>query len=90
MTAGILPSFERANMNKAAILDNGQKRLLRLIADGSEMNGWTPVSSQVFPLIEKMPQDLVEFEHVGNDGHGRVRLTPDGKEIIKAMSRLGV
>jgi hypothetical protein len=69
-------------------LDGGQKHLLRLVAQGVGVDGWTPVSAPVFPLMEKVPQALIELERVGDEGRGRVRLTVEGQGIIDAMAWL--
>lgn len=75
-------------MSEATKLDGGQKHLLRLVAQGSDADGWTPVSKPVFPLMEKVPKALVELERVGDEGRGRVRLTTEGKGVINAMAWL--
>ena len=75
--------------SKATKLEGGQKHLLRLVVQGGGADGWTSVSAPVFPLMEKMPQALVELERVGNEGRGRVRLTQEGEEVFNAMAWLG-
>ena len=69
-------------------LDQGDKHFLRLIVQGRKPDGWTPVSSVVYPLVEKMPKELVELEQVGSDGAGRVQLTQQGQDIFDAMAWL--
>jgi hypothetical protein len=69
-------------------LDAGQKHLLRLVAEGADAEGWAPVSKPVFPLVEKLPGKLVELEAVGDEGRGRVRLTPAGESLLDAMAWL--
>ena len=76
-------------MNEATKLDGGQKHLLRLIVQGAGADGWAPVSAPVFPLMEKVPQALIELERVGDEGRGRVRLTTEGDGVINAMAWLG-
>ncbi len=70
-------------------LDAGQKHLLRLVAQDSDAEGWTPVSKPVFPLINKtIPKELVDLESVGDEGRGRARLTDAGKNLLDAMAWL--
>lgn len=67
-------------------LDAGQKHLLRLVAKEQESpDGWAKVSKAVYPLMAKMPGELVELHQV-SDGGGRARLTPAGQEVINAMA----
>lgn len=73
-------------MTEAIKLDSGQKHLLRLVVDGTDADGWTPVSKPVFPLMERMPPALVELERVGDEGRGRVRLTAEGQKVIDSMA----
>ena len=75
-------------MSDAIKLDSGQKHFLRLIVKGANDDGWAKVSKPVFQLMEKMPSALVELERIGDDGGGRVRLTPQGLGIIDAMAWL--
>ena len=72
-------------MSNTVKLSAGQKHLLRLAFEGIEADGWAPVSAQVYPLMEKMPNDLVVLERVGDEGWGRMRLTPLGNNIIDAF-----
>lgn len=69
-------------------LDAGQKHLLRLVMNGADAEGWAPVSKPVFPLVEKMPRELVELEVVGDEGRGRARLTTEGENLMTAMEWL--
>ena len=69
-------------------LDAGQKHLLNLVVKGADSEGWAPVSAPVFPLIEKMPRELVELEAVGDEGRGRARLTEAGANLMNAMAWL--
>lgn len=69
-------------------LNDGQKNLLRLVVKGADADGWAPVSRQVYPLVAGMPRELVNLEPVGDEGRGRVRLTPAGQGVIDAMAWL--
>ena len=75
--------------NDAIKLSTGQKHLLRLIVKDADLEGWAPVSEPVF-LVAKasLPPELVEFEHLGKEGRGRVRLTQLGSNIVDAMAWL--
>lgn len=70
-------------------LNSGQKHLLRLVVEGAKDDGWTPVSAPVYPLMERMPADLIVLERVGDEGRGRVKLTDEGQSVIDAMAWLG-
>lgn len=72
----------------ATKLDAGQKHLLRLVVEGADAEGWAPVSKPVFPLVEKLPRELVELEQVGDEGRGRARLTEEGAGLMSAMAWL--
>jgi hypothetical protein len=76
-------------------LTSGEMNILRLIQKGADAEGWAPVSRIVSKLftsdempISPMPRDLCEFEHVGDDGAGRARLTDAGKNLLAAMAWL--
>ena len=69
-------------------LDAGQKHMLRLIVKGMGADGWAPVSKPVFQLLDGLPSELVQFEAVGSDGAGRIRLTDKGRHVIYAMDFL--
>ena len=75
-------------MIDAVKLDAGQKHLMRLLVQGADLEGWAPVSAQVFPLMEKLPSALVVLERVGDDGLGRACLTTRGASVIDAMAWL--
>ena len=69
-------------------LDGGEKNFLRLIAKGQQCHdGWAPVSKVLYPLVQKMPSELVEH-HQAEDGKGRARLTQHGEAIVEAMDWL--
>jgi hypothetical protein len=68
-------------------LKHEHKHILSLIARDAATDGWATVSSQLYPVIStSMPNELVEFEVVGDAG--RVRLTKEGTNIIEAMAWL--
>jgi len=70
-------------------LDAGQKHILKLIARDADGEGWTPVSSQIFPLLQTtFPAALFELESVGDEGRGRARLTSVGQSVLDAMAWL--
>jgi hypothetical protein len=63
-------------------LSDNQLHLLRLCAKGMKENdGWAKVSAMVWPLIEKLPGDLIEIMP-GLDGSGLARLTDRGDAVI--------
>lgn len=69
-------------------LDGGEKNFIRLIAKGQEQHGgWAKVSKPLYPLVQKMPAELVEHEQE-DEGRGRARLTPRGEAILDAMDWL--
>ncbi len=71
-----------------AKLDAGQKHMLTLIVKGADQEGWAPVSQAVFPLLQKIPAELIQTEAIGTDWRGRVRLTEKGQHLIYAMDFL--
>lgn len=75
-------------MTEIMKLDAGQKHLMQLIVQDADSDGWAPVSKPVFPLLEKMPQALIELVPVGDEGRGRVRLTAEGRNVLNARKWL--
>ena len=75
-------------MNGEMKLTSGEKNMLRLVAKGTAPDGWAPVSAPVVPMIEMLPGQLVEFQRVGDQGRGRVRLTAEGAAVLDAMAWL--
>lgn len=76
-------------------LDAGQKNILSLIRKGADADGWAPVSKAVAPMFgapkppwRGIPNELCEFELVGNTGAGRARLTEEGNNLLNAMKWL--
>lgn len=74
-------------------LTAGEKHVLRLIREGSDAEGWAPVSKIVSTLFtnEKlpsgpMPRALCEFEYVGEGG--RARLTTAGNALLDSLAWL--
>jgi|HubBroStandDraft_5_1064220.scaffolds.fasta_scaffold592327_2 hypothetical protein len=61
-------------------LDDGDKRLLRQIVDEMRSDGWARVSKVVWPVIEKLPDDLVE-KKPRDDGSAEVRVTDRGLAV---------
>lgn len=61
-------------------LDDGQKHLLRLALKDADADGWAKVSSIVWPLVSKLPDDLIEKRPSDTGGH--VRLTGRGKAVV--------
>ena len=61
-------------------LDAGQRHLLRLVAKGKGSDGWSKVSSAVWPLVKELPDDLVD--KVDSVEGGEVRLTPIGEAVL--------
>lgn len=61
-------------------LNDGDKHLLKLIANAPQIEGWSKVSKTVWPVIAKLPNELVE-KRPSNDG-GHVRLTDTGHTIL--------
>lgn len=69
-------------------LNAGEKHFIRLIAKNQqEQGGWASVSKQVYPIVQKMPPELVEHEPQEGGG-GRARLTPRGDSVLDAMNWL--
>lgn len=57
--------------------------LLRLCAKGAaENSGWAPVSATVFPLLSKLPRELIEINALP-DGRGLARPTEAGLTVLR-------
>lgn len=54
--------------------------LLRLIRKDADSDGWAKVSSVVWPLVQKLPEELVELRPSGDAGH--VKLTEAGNTVL--------
>lgn len=82
-------------MNDHRKLTAGEQHVLTLIRKGADSEGWAPVSKIVAGLFTNpkmaggpMPRELCEFEHVGNDGSGRARLTDAGRNLLESLAWL--
>lgn len=64
-------------------LEYGQKHLLYLIQRDIDAEGWTKVSSVVWPLVANLPPELIELRPSDDGGH--VRLTSEGGIVLKWM-----
>ena len=64
-------------MNK---LNHGDKHLLRLVRQGKDNEGWAKVSGVVWPLVQKLPSELVTIEAIGEGG--RAKLTDAGETVL--------
>jgi len=47
-------------------------------------DGWAVVSKVVWPLLNNMPDELIEKE-IGGDSYGRVRLTETGLKVVSYL-----
>lgn len=61
-------------------LDPKDRHLLSLIRKDKKPNGWTSVSKMVWPLMLKLPRELVELEEVGEGGIAK--LTETGETVL--------
>lgn len=70
-------------------LSAGDRRLLRMIKDERAADGWSVISRQVWPLMETLPDRLVELEP-SNDKRrgGTARLSTEGHAVVSAMEWL--
>ena len=67
-------------MNK---LTYNEKVLLVLIRKSQNHEGWAGVSSMMFPLVEKLPKELIELKT--NEAGGWVKLTEAGNTIVNYL-----
>lgn len=63
-------------------LSVGDKHLLKLILRDKDSEGWTKVSSTVWPYVSRLPSQLVELRK-HDDGGGQVKLTHDGEVVCE-------
>lgn len=68
-----------AKLVRKTLTDN-EKRLLRQIVNEGQSDGWARVSHVVLPLIEKLPEELIEKES-RNGGGAHVRVTERGLAV---------
>jgi hypothetical protein len=61
-------------------LDVNAKYLMKLCSRDADTDGWTPVSDQVWPLLDMVPDELME-KHAEASG-GKVRLTDKGVTVL--------
>lgn len=61
-------------------LDAGHRHLMNLAARDADSDGWTKVSEIVWPLVTKIPAELVELRPSDDGGH--VRLTERGHLVL--------
>jgi hypothetical protein len=61
-------------------LDHGTMHLLRLAAKDANADGWSKVSSVVWPVVQKVPDDLLEKEFI--EGNHYCRLTERGETVL--------
>lgn len=61
-------------------LNHGDKHLLRLVRQGKDAEGWAKVSSMVWPLVQKLPSELVTIE--ATETGGRAKLTAAGETVL--------
>lgn len=64
-------------------LDSGTLHILKLTAKDADADGWAKVSKLLWPLVARLPDDLVEKRPSALDGGGHIRLTSDGEAIVR-------
>lgn len=63
-------------------LPEKRRDLLNLInRSPADSDGWTTVSKLLWPIVQGMPEQLVEYKPVSDGGY--VRLTPTAKTILE-------
>ena len=60
-------------------LDSGNLHLLRLAMREADADGWAKVSRILWPVVAKLPDDLVEKRPEGDAGF--IRLTSGGNAV---------
>jgi len=63
-------------------VDANTKRILQLVAQDADEAQWAQVSEVVWPLVEKLPSELIERQRDEPNG-GRCRLTEAGKIVLR-------
>lgn len=66
----------------------GHRHLLRLVQRDAGSDGWKPVSSIVFPLMQAVPQDLLDLEQDAPGAGGRARLTEKARSLMELIERI--
>lgn len=67
-----------------ARLNDSTKNILALIARcTSDDEEWTNVAKIFMSSVADVPSELIELEGPDKDGRGRVRLTEEGKTVVK-------
>lgn len=61
-------------------LNDGELHMLRLAAKGAGPDGWAKVSKLVWPMVQRLPGDLVETREDGSGFY--VRLTEGGSAVV--------
>lgn len=92
MSTSNMDSIPTEERNSAHKLSSGHRNMLGLVRKGAGADGWAPVSKPIARLFTDtafpggpVPARLCEFEHVGEDGRGRARLTDEGNAVLDAM-----
>ncbi len=67
-------------------LTGGERHFMHLMQRDAAADGWTKVSKVLLPMVQKMPNALVEV--VATDDGGKARLTAKGNDIMEAMQWL--
>jgi len=65
-----------------AQLGVNERHLLRLASQGADEDGWATVSRIVWPLLAKVPEELLEREWLEGAEKGRCRLTDRGEAVL--------
>lgn len=63
-------------------LGPSERHLLRLAEKGAGEDGWAPVSNLIWPLLAKVPEELMEREWPEGAEKGRCRLTDRGEAVL--------
>lgn len=75
----MLPGIPKVNKQ----LSRGDKHLLRLVRQDQDAEGWAKVSLMVWPLMQKLPSELVTLESTALPGiGGRAKLTGAGETVL--------
>lgn len=69
-------------------LTHGEVRMLELVQQDSNWEGWTPISKVLYSLVDQLPKALVEIIPHGAEGRGLARLTKEGNAVLSAKEWL--